>query len=53
MFNTIKSLICIFNVTDCAGFSWDKVSFHKKLVGLTQTATQMGYSIPCDAMLSI
>jgi len=33
--------------------SWDKVNFHKKLVGLTQTANQMGYSAPADAMLSI
>jgi len=32
----------------CPGFSWDRVNFHKKLTGLTQTANQMGHSIPCD-----
>jgi len=37
----------------CPGFSWDRVNFHKKLVGLLKTANQMGYSIPCDVMLSI
>jgi len=37
----------------CPGFSWDGVNFHNKLVRLTQTANQMGYSIPCDVMLSI
>jgi len=35
------------------GFSWDRVSFHKKLVGMTQTANQMRHSIPCDGTLSI
>jgi len=35
------------------GFSWDRVNFHNKLVGLTQTANQTEYSIPCDVMLSI
>jgi len=34
-------------------FSWDRVNLHKKLAGQTQTANQMGYSIPCDVMLSI
>jgi len=37
----------------CPGFSWDRVSFQKKLAGLNQTANHMGYSIPCDVMLSI
>jgi len=37
----------------CPSFSWDRVNFHKKLAGLTQTANQMGYSIPWDVMLSI
>jgi len=37
----------------CPGFSWDRINFHNKLVGLTQTASQMGCSIPCDVMLSI
>jgi len=37
----------------CPGFSWDRVNFHKKLAGLTQTANHMGYSIPRDVMLSI
>jgi len=37
----------------CPVFSWDRVNFHNKLVGLTQAANQMGYSIPCDATLSI
>jgi len=37
----------------CPGFSWDRVNFHNKLVELTQTANQMGHSIPCDVMLSI
>jgi len=36
-----------------AGFIWDRVNFHNKLVWLTQAANQMGYSIPCDAMLNI
>jgi len=37
----------------CPGFSWDGVNFHKKMAGLTQTAHQMGYSIPCEVLLSI
>jgi len=37
----------------CPGFSWDRVNFYKKLVELTPTANQMGYSVPCDVMLSI
>jgi len=37
----------------CPGFSWDRVNFHKKLAGLTQTGDQMGCSIPCDVTLSI
>jgi len=40
-------------VSCCPGFSWDRVNRHKQLAGLTQTASQMGYSIPGDAMLSI
>jgi len=31
----------------CSGFSWDRVNFHNKLVGLTQIANPMGYSILC------
>ena len=42
-----------FVLAGCPGFSWDGVNFHNKLVALTQTASQMGYSIPCDTMLSI
>jgi len=37
----------------CPGFSWDRVNFHKKLGGMTQTANQMGGLIPCDIMLGI
>jgi len=37
----------------CPGCSWDRVHFHNKLLGLTQTADQMGYSGPCDVMRSI
>ena len=31
---------------NCPRFSWDRVNFHKKLAGLTQTANPMRYSIP-------
>jgi len=37
----------------CPVFSWDRVSIHMKPVGLTQTANQMGCSLPCDVMLSV
>jgi len=37
----------------CPGFIWDRANCHNKRAGLTQTANPMGYSIPCDAMLSI
>jgi len=44
---------CIAEMPYCSGFSWDRVNFHKKLVGLTQIVNQMGYSTLCGAMLSI
>jgi len=40
-------------LTLCPGFSWDRVNFLKKLVGLTQTVDHMGYSIPREVMLGI
>jgi len=52
-FSQDRKFRMVINVNCCPGFSWDRDNFHKKLVGLTETDNQMGYSIPCDVMLSI
>jgi len=49
----IKFFLSIVSLKLCPGFSWDRVNYHKKLIGLTQTANQKGYSIPCGVMFSI
>jgi len=34
--------INLFDSSSCPGFSWDKVNFHMKLIGLTQTNQSNG-----------